>query len=477
MDALTGAGGSTCAAYRYVNGSPTQIGNTFGVSYTAPSQNESKLGNQIIQFQGDLYAVTFDGVYKKNDPTVMTGDWTSQITFTNPNTSGPSGTGIHVIDVGGTPYLVTLWCDETDTDGARWAKFDGTTWTQATTPVDQGTTWVQTYDSIVYRNVLHVAPSAGNGPNFFTYDPSTDSIAVITGSGVGNNAYAAFCIFNDRLFQCSASTQSQNSIYEFAGGSWNRILALDVPIVFDTYDTAMVALFTDGTNMYRLCGAPNISFQGWRCYQIDGNLAQTDISAAKLPLNLRPTDEGGSWSGGNQDRHRFSAVYDVDTLPGTLKIYLYGAVNGTPGTGFSVYDWNDDPRALMLQIDSGGDVAHALPKGYPNNGERVWTAGELDIKITGRAAVLGGEQVSFIAHGGGTGRKMKLYYALQDEPVLAEATLAAPVTGGSATFNGGLNQVEGIAADGATVYTIVWDVQADALAGGQRARRIPQVFV
>lgn len=471
MDALSGAGGSTCAAYRYLNGEPTQIGNTFGTSYALSIASDSALGNQIIQFQGNLYAVTQDGVYRKDDPTTMTGGWTSQISFTTPATGNTAcGTGIHVAEVNGVNNLITVFRDASDTDGARWAKFDGTTWTQASTPQDQGSTWIQTYDSIVFRNVLHVAASGGSIPHFYTYNPVTDTISQVSGS-FNNNAYASFCVFQNRLFLCAASAQNMNSIYEYTG-TWVRDTDLDVSIKFDTYDQGTVALYTDGTYMYRLCAAPT---DGWRCYQIDGNFDQTDISATVLPSFLRATADGGSWSSGSIDTHRFSAVYDTDTTPGSLSIYLYNTVNGTAGTGFTVYQWNGN-GSMITNIDGGGDVEHAIPKGYSNNGERIWTAGERDIKITARAAVSGGEQISFIAYGGGTGLNMKLWYALDGEPVLQEATLTTPVTGGSATFNAGMNRVEGIAADGTTEYTIVWDAPTDSILQAQRVIRVPEVF-
>lgn len=473
MDALSGAGGSTCAAYRYVNGSPTQIGNTFGTSYGGATPDRSKLSNQIIQFQGDLYAMAQDGVYKKDDPTTMTGGWTQQIAFTTPDTGNPSATGLHVADVSGTQYLFCCFCDDADIDGARWAKFDGTTWTQSVGTVDQGTTWGQTYATIVYRNVMHVACGSGGGPHLWTYDPSADSIAQIPASGgiFNNNAYASFCIFQDRLFLMACSAQPTNSIWEFVAGAWTKIAALDAAQVFGTYGPGNVSLFTDGTNMYRLSGAPT---QGWRCYQINSALSQSDISSLVLPSSLRAVADGGTFGGNNQTQ-RFAAAYDTDSAPGSLTITLYHTVDGTGGTGYTAFQWNG-PGSLITQVDTGGDVEHAPPTGYPNHGERIWTAEERDIKITGRKAVSGGEEVSFIAYGGGTGLNMKLWYSLQGEPVLSEATLSTPVTGGSATFNAGMNRVEGIAADGATVYTIVWDFVTDGLALTQRVNRVPQVF-
>jgi hypothetical protein len=155
---------------------------------------------------------------------------------------------------------------------------------------------------------------------------------------------------------------------------------------------------------------------------------------------------------------------------------LFYAVNGTGGTTWTVYKWNGS-SALMTLVDSGGgNVMHALPSAL-SFGERIFTAGELDIKITLREAVPGGEKVSFTVSGGGTGRKMKMHHLLKGTPPLLSCTLSAPVTGGSATFNGGLNQVENIDADGVTVYTVVWTPQPDGLSSADRVFRAPEALI
>ena len=469
LDAKTGAGGSTCAAYRYINGTPTQIGNTFGVSFGSTSVNDCPR-NGVIQFQGDLYAMARDGIYKKDDPTTMTGGWTQDVAYTSPNTAGKFS-GLFTAEAGGVQYIVACIGD-VSANNWRWIKFDGTTWTQPGSSVNFGLGGTGVLDAIVYRNTLHTFFFSGVGFTCVTYDPATDSLALIS-TPTPNSLVISLCVFKDRLF-CLANNSSTYQLWEFAAGSWSIAQTGDAS--GSAGGGSKWALFTDGTKMYILGTCATGGF-GWRAYEIDDALTRTEITATAVIPGLRYTGAaGGAYAGGGLiSGERFVAVYDVDSAPGTLGIYLYHATSGTSGVSFSVFPWT--AGVMGSQIDSGGNVYHSVPSGYPNNGERIWTAGELDIKITARTALLGGEQISFIAYGGGTGRKMKLYFALDNEPILVEATLAGPVTGGSATLNTGLNQVEGVAADGTTVYTVVWDVQADSLAAGQRAMRVPQVLV
>jgi len=227
--------------------------------------------------------------------------------------------------------------------------------------------------------------------------------------------------------------------------------------------------------MYAIVGA-NDGGSGWRGIQFNSSLVATEIGEDCIPPSLRWTGYAGSTysGGGNIVEERMIEVYDLNSVIGTTDIYLYYAASSTGGTPYVAYRWNG-PNTLMTVVDTGGDVAHSLPSSLAF-GERIFTAGELDIKITARVGVIGGEEISFIVYGGGTGRRMKLHYTQNGTPDLLPATLRLPVTGGSATLNTGSNQVEGIAADGTTVYTIVWEVATDGLSASNRVNRVPEVL-
>ena len=471
--------GANCAAFLYANATPTQIGDAFGVADTHATSTAAH--GRLVQFQGDLFALAQDGIYKKDDPTSMAGPWTQQIAFASTSLS-PSYWGLHAIEVNGVMSLIGVRPAAGIAHKYRWVKYDGTTWTEAAADTAFfSVANTQTAAVIVYHNTIFWV--GGNGSTVadsISYDPATDNytnlqaaLGALFLNGCGN---MSMCVFEDRLFLIGAYASGGKifRLCEFNGSAW---------VSFQTFELASGAnwtvskpsLFTDGTNMWLL--APyDAGGSGWRCWEWDSAMNRSEITATVLPPALRWTGAAGGAYSGTPSTARFSVIYDLNTTPGTTDIYLYNTTSGTAGTGFASYKWNGN-AALMTSVDSGGNVDHSLPLTHLTMGERIFTAGELDIKITARVGVFGGEQISFIAYGGGTGRKMKLHYTLEGTPSLLPATLTAPVTGGSATLNTGLNQVEGIAADGATVYTIVWAVRTEGLNSDTRVIRSAEVLV
>ena len=475
LDGKTGAGGTACAVFQYVNATPAQVGDPFGLYFGA--ETDSAPRNGVVQFQGELYAFARDGIYKKNDPTSMTGGWTIAITFASIVQAGAAFSGLHPIEVGGVLNLVGTFKSNDSGNSWRWVKFDGSNWTQA-----PGFTALlgdtKAIDSIVYRGVLHTLQFVG-GIGAMTFDPATNSFALVSGL-TGANGSASMCVWQDRLFLISKRITTQWALYEFAGGAWAVVADIDVPTINTGVTAAKTSLFTDGAYMFAArhhYAATGAADNGWRITRFDAALNQVPRTA-DLPAALRSPNDGGTYaaSGAVLLTTRLFAIYDAETTPGTVTIYLAWAPNSTAGTNYTLYLWGGS-GAIMTPIDNGGNVSHNPPTGWPQGGMRIWTAGELDVKILSRAAVLGGEQISFVAYGGGTGRKFKLFYALLGEPNLLEATLAAPVTGGAATLNTGLNQVEGVAADGVTVYTVIWNIGANSVAPGTILDRFPQISV
>ena len=474
LDAQTGAGGTTCAAYRYLNATPTQIGNTFGTSFSGTATS-TRPRNLVVQFGGELYAMARDGIYQKDDPTSMTGAWSQVLAFVTPSTTQCRFTGLFPVEVAGQTYLVGIYGNSASAAQWRWVKFDGTTWTQAGSNV-ASSSMSQIHNAIVYGGVLHLIGmsfSAG-----MTYDPSSDAFGTTTTPASTQRGGMSLCVFQGRLFGQVIDATGPIYLYEYTAGTWSSFANLSgTTIGAINWEGCHHSLITDGTNMYGIWPASaGGADSGWSVSQISAAFAVTDISTTVLPGALLSTNNGGSYPASGATNDVFLGCYDVDTAPGTVGIVLYFANSSTSGTLLTAYQWNGN-ASVITQIDIGGNVYHSLPTGYQNNGERIWTAGELDISITARVPVIGGERISFIAYGGGTGHSMKLYFAFDGEPFLLEATLATPVTGGSATFNSGLNQVEGVDGDGATVYTIIWTAPVDGVTIGTRVTRVPQIIL
>ena len=474
MDAKTGAGGTTCAVYRYVNGTPTQVGSTFGTNVVGSGPTLGATRNMVIQFQGELYAMAQDGVYKKDDPASMIGGWTIQISFTNPSSTRGAWSGLYPVEVGGQTQLVGTFIDNTGGGtGWRWVKFDGTTWTQAANAVTLTQTGGETIDVIVYRGLLHVIATHSAVAYAITFDPSTNSFGGITHPFATGQLLISLAISWDRLFAVY-KTGSTARLAEFTGGVWNDVLLITTMAATAQTNTKW-CLFSDQTTLYAFI-LFDLTSVGWKSFEISEVLGVTETTTPTIPASLRRSGDGGTFSG-TADNPRVYVTYNIENFPpGTADIYFYFALDSTAGTSFAVYQWAGGGGIILTgPTDTGGNVAHSPPSGFPNAGERLWTAGELDVRIVGRAAILGGEQISFTAYGGGTGRKFKLYYGVEGTIEITEATLIGPVTGGAATLNTGLNQVEGVAADGVTVYTIVWDVQTDGFFSGDRTQRYPRI--
>ncbi len=137
----------------------------------------------------------------------------------------------------------------------------------------------------------------------------------------------------------------------------------------------------------------------------------------------------------------------------------------------------------MSLIDVGGDVHHSLSTTCSMSGERIFTAGELDIIITGKQPVIGGQKVLFRAYGdpGTADKTVKFFFDTEGEPALVQATLtgAAVVESGSpagAPTRVG-NEIQDIDADGTVEYSAVWDISADGVSTGDRVQLKPQVLL
>jgi len=467
-----------CTAYRYQGASPAQVGDTFGVRFTTFGDVECPR-HGAVQYRGNLYALSQDGVYVKDDPTVNTGAWTQAIVFTNPIASFPRNSGLHVVYIADAPWLVVVFGDAA-TSTFRWAKFDGTTWTQASSGTVV-TNLNNMQEVVVYRNVIHMFGHTTTSPKTITFDPASESFATVANDNNVSNGENAACVFNDRLFMVYRASGPLISLQEFTGGAWVAIPG-SVPGFAPQTVTAGVAkwaLFTDGTFLYGMVSAPTAA--GWRCLQWDNTLGTpTDITAAVLPAGLKAAADGGTYPGANGTA-RMVACLDQDTDPAIADIWLFQAQDGNSGTPFALWQWNG-PAALITQVDSGGNVGHAIPSGLNHGGEHIWTAGELDIALTGKAAVVGGERLKWRGYGapGAADKKVKFFFNKEGEPALLQCTLTAvTVLSGSPAGSPSVaaNEVTGVDADPTVEYAATWDIGTDGVLAGDRVQVKAQLSI
>lgn len=492
--ALHARNGVAIQAYRYIGATPSTLGSTIETAVSNADDN-ARPANQIVQFQGDIYAIGSTGVWKKNDPSVETGGWTQDVAFTGPEAVEVRYTGLHVVYVNDIPHLTALFGTSSAGDNDwRGITLNGSTgmWTESSEIVDTQTLRF-ICNEIVYRGVLHVfGEIATDDMAALTWDAASSSIGSGVSAAFGTDCLAYdSCVYNDRLFAVYNVNATTLGIVEFTGGVWTDVAAMSgfASIEAGTYAEAKWALFTDGTNLYaivpdiQITGAPGAA-EGWRCFQIDATLTiggTTEITTTVLPAVLRSSNNSGSFSG-DMTIQRMIAVLDQDTDATAADIYLYHSTDGQSGTSFTAYQWQG-PSALMTAIDSGGDAHHSLSTTCGMSGERIFTAGELDIVIMGKQPVLGGQKVLFRTYGnpGVADKTVKFFFNTEGEPALVQATLSglAVVESGSpagAPSRVG-NEIQDIDADGTVLYSAVWNISADSVSTGDRVQLKPQILL
>ena len=461
---------------RYADATPGQVGDPLTpllVAENADTPNNRWPRNRTCQFRGNLYAMAEDGIYRKNDPSVLAGAWTNVETLTDRSTGvgAHARSGIYVVDINGVPNLA---CYHGTFNSAASRKGhtspDGSAWAETGTLL--GPARIGIIDEIVYRNVIHYISQGGGTPEAGTYDPGSGTFSVVASPFVASKTTQGMCVFNDRLFAVYMIDNATVALAEFTGGVWSLVPSTQITIANNGNSViAKHALLTDGTNLYAF--VPTTTGHGWKCYQYTGALGvPSDISTDVLPVGLLGSDDGGSF-GGSSILARCAATLDQNADPTVGALSLWFAANGTLGTTLTQYNWIDNATVITVQ-DSGGDVADAIPSGQQQGGERIWTAGEMDCVILARSAVLGGVELTLEFSGavGPADKTFDLYYGTDGEGAFAPATLANPVTGGTAALSGAGagNDVINIEANPAVVYTVVWNSGADGQSGREQLK-------
>ena len=475
-----GSGSDTVQPLRLTGAIPASIGTAFGNDATHVSTYQNR--NGIIQFGGEIYTSDRLAVYQKDDPTILTGTWTSVLTFVSPISSGVA-TGFY-------PYVTTdgksgIFMNQQDsTSTSRLVTFDGTTWAESGA-ISMGTSTTKRVE-VMYQNKLHTISSAGsNQTTHIIYDPVAFTA---TAGGAFDGATGQFAselvVYEDRLF----------ALY---GKSGNYTLAEYTNV---WVDRVTVTGFTAGANS-GLFGAvlddgsmffifPDFGAtdddRGFGCVEFDSDLTLTDRTSARLHDDLIPVNKGGtsSLTSAILDDYRVHASYDPDTTPGTSQPWIWIAANGNAGTPFSLYEWPTTAGQMLLD-SSGGDIANSMPTGY-QHGERIWTPNDLDIWIESTDFGLGISKILFRASGdAGTGDKVVTFRFTSEQgaPTTVQATLTGAVTvesvdGTEAPVGTAIrvgNSITGLDANGTVLYSCFWDVTADV--PGNRAQLTPFISV
>jgi hypothetical protein len=494
--------GATPQVIRYLNATPLTLGNTFGTSDAAASPKFWTRRNAVLQIADGIYTVTYDGVYRLKPDGVswskLGGD--GGLTFTNPDlTAGQSvaRSGLQVFYLGSAPFVAGWYKSTTSASNLRGYRLDvnAGTWSEqtdiATITALGDTDGGSPHNEIPFRGLLYFGTGANGGAiTQRTYNPSTGSFATLThpiSNSAGLNYLYDYCVLDNVLYMLtpidvSSGVNGRPRLYPLSAGSWNT-----TPTVLDTVSAnlgltnggiARWCLFTDSTNLYALClvNTDGVGTNyGWRCYQIDGSLAVTNITSTVLPTSLRSPDDGGGAP--LAQTGRFFKFIDVDTVPATPAIYLGYTVDNDPAQAINLFQWVSNAAPMTL-IETNGVASDAFPNLAQSGGERIFTLGELSILITNRQPVIGGEQIFFRAWGdnGPADKFVRFYFNKFGEPTSTQCVLSGVATGGAAIRAG--NELQNVEADdGTTEYSIVWDIGGNGVVSGDRVQLVPRISV
>jgi hypothetical protein len=471
--------GAAPQVYRVSGSSAIALGDPIGVAVEGVTPGTTvTCHNRVIQFQGDVYAAVNGAVFKKDDPTLDTGPWSSDHSFTNfivAATTKHHIFGPFQFTENGTPKLFVCWRTNTSTNTWNASILNGSTdvWSDIgeQTAADGGAD-NRIGASIIYRGVLYVQMAGST--HMLTFDPSAQSFGVLSNAAFTNPVMAGMAIFNDRLLMVGRSSGTNNVALAEITGSINLIADSGIA-AFDTSDTRH-GLFPgpDGTFLYsasRVSASAGSRFL--KFIDTAGVISySTDLTAAVMPAARQPGSDANNivWWG----------FYDQETTPGTARLQIYYSPNANTGSLVTQYRFIDESTTL-LQDDIGASAAWAWVNTLTGGGERIFTPGELHIEIVNRLAVLGGEAVRFKAWGAtGADKQVDFRYNSQTEVPLSQATLTGTptvVSGPAPAPTRLVNVLQGVTADGVTVYQTTWNITANGLVSGQRAQLVPRIFV
>lgn len=516
--------------YRMVGGAtPEIVGGAFGSALGAPTNpNRFRAYNRVVQTLradalesytlgspgSDLYMLLYDGIYRYNrgpaafPSTAVADTWSADaadggVTFANPVVAADAAfcTGLHPAQIGDRPHLIgvrRIDSGNPDIVGFTLNLVSGV-FTQGAAVDSSAPANTDAADAsgggclaeIMHNGVLHyvsAGASAATNVSFRTYNPTTDTHGVANWPGIAEaDKFSAvdLFVFRGRLFAVYALTaDGVPRLMEYAAGSWSNVLTLqqgtEVAPIDAGLEQAQWMLGTpNGTELYAFCLVEAVAAggdYGWKCYEIDSAVtAVVDRTTTVLPTALRTTADGGAGLAGNTGR--MVAFHDTDETPGSITLNVYHADDSVAATPWMLYEFQIGPLAEMQQVDVGGSVDYSMPKGTLSSGERVWTPNELDILITNRVGVIGGEVITFRAAGdaGSADKSAEFAGTTLTNPLTTAVPLTGTATGGSALRVG--NAVTQVDADGVTDYTVTVDVSAIPAVAGDRLPLAPRVFI
>jgi hypothetical protein len=307
--------------FKWVNGSLIQVGNDFG-SDTTSTDFAQQLNNRVVQWNGILYSVGFDYLWKF-DP-AGSGVWGAIFDYTDAAILGNEVgryTPIMPMDVGGENKLVFAVTDSSNNFVAIHMDINETFEVQAPLSVT-ATAWDGTNDSQFMKNLIHKGNWAwlgidnGNVTRLWEYNPNGNTINESTfsvGYGAANNG--DICPFQGQLYLVGGDASTKWQLFRIEGSNVVPVVQLHGTNKFGNASEPEASLYTDGNFLFALIKL-DATQDGWylKQIQIDPTGITTWDRTPNLPQHLihdnGVTSRSNSWWG--------MCYTDLESNPGGL---------------------------------------------------------------------------------------------------------------------------------------------------------------
>ncbi len=499
--------GATWAVYRNLDGTFTQLGNTFAPGVARTSSPAQTPLNLACEFHGGFYVVNEQsGVtslqIRKLDPS--TGAWNVVYTSVN-NCAANASAGLWLAkDADGDLSMFTLF----HTAGAIRAirTKDGSTFVETQTGVtlsgNNGSGgWI---GGEVYRNTLLLA----NAKNLVGYTPAGDfTFRRLIGTSANGSYSTAFARAQGRFFcaRIAGATASNEfiNIYELTGGDF--VLLVDGSATTPTLSQANTgnvphdiaqgvclhydpAASANGALILHAWHDRGAAARGWRVFSIDVvTLAVVDLTSTVLATVSATLVFPNADALSANDVH-FVVQVDNEASPTaqTVDVWLL-----TSNGAWIRYRWNGSGSA-MTTGGTGGTRNYSMSGTQVGGGQYIYEgsttiAPELTVEEDGeRVPLVAGARIFFKAYtfdetggaptDGNADVELRLSGTEQAASVQATVSAVGVLSGPSPAPTLVGNEAQGVTCDnGATVYFMDWDSVTDGFSDQEYAQVMPRI--
>jgi hypothetical protein len=459
------------------------LGNPFsGLENATLNVVQAQSQQRIVQFENEIFCWQRNNIRQYNP---ATEDWDIVFTVLNQDTTSDFSfhSGLHFMhDKDGFPILIGFADHNTQTIHIRVKygpdSFGVYEWTQINL-TNSGGAEDSNKGVAVYQNQLYKTATASV---ILRYDPVTDlatqqNLAQVQTGSFGD--YTDMIVFQNRLFHIGQT--NGGTIHELVGGAWHTRRFYTSSNI-----TASPSFFEHKGKLYFLYGEISGLEDGWRLFE----LANLDTGGVVVRDNVIPanwrfnsgTDRGApntpapNWFGDG----RSYVIIDQETDPANPRcLILIGSAPGYSNT-MTAFEFIDGVTP-MIEFP-GGNLTGEMQ--YPHNnwgsGAYHWTSGQLNVQIEDVRIISNTEEeIDFVAFGdpGIEDKRVRIYYDnLQELPTQPITMISTNPTSGTVIMTDTEGDfIDGVDADGVTVYTVVRDFVADGAAIGQQEVLMPHI--